>query len=144
MYLEPDLKDATAIITHPEIYPFVTDDGSVPRETFKLPEGVMTIVCYDPKPVACSIFYPNNTCTLEIHTQTLPEARRRSFVYGRAMLAWIWENTDAQKIIASIPADNRKALLYTLKLGFEIEGINRSSFLRNGKLLDQTYLGIRR
>ena len=146
MTLKLDLNrdDATRIITHPDIYPFVSDDGSVPRETYVLHEQIFPLVVYDPEPVACSIFYPVNTCTLEIHTQTLPDARKRSFEYGRAMLAWIWWKTDAEKIVAAIPSDNRKTLLYTLRLGFKIEGISTKSFIRNGTLLDRTYIGIRR
>ena len=136
--------DTEKIITHPDIYPFVRDDGSVKPEDFSLPDGVTCLVVYDPEPVACSMFYPRNTCTYEIHTQTLPEGRNKSFEYGRAMLAWIWANIPINKLVATIPADNRKALLYTLKIGFQIEGKCPGSFVRGGKIIDQTHIGISR
>ena len=144
MYLALNREDAERIITHPEIYPYVRDDGSLEPEDFKIVDGVTALVVYDPEPIACSILYPRNICTYEIHTQTLPEARSRSFEYGRAMLAWIWANMPVDKLVATIPEYNRKALLYTLRLGFSIEGICPKSFMRNGELIDQTHIGIER
>ena len=144
MYLELNRDDAIGIITHPEIYPFVKDDGSVKPHEYTIQDGIYCLVVYDPEPIACSIFYPRNTCTCEIHTQTLPEGRAKSFEYGRAMLAWIWENMAVDKLVATIPEDNRKALLYTLKIGFQIEGICPKSFVRGGKVINQTHIGISR
>ena len=60
------------------------------------------------------------------------------------MLGWIWANTAFNRLIATIPADNRKALLYTLKIGFSIEGTCPDSFIRDGRIIDQTHIGITR
>ena len=144
MYLAENHEDATRIITHPDIYPYVRDDGSLPPDEYVVHKDITALVVYDPEPIACSILYPRNTVTYEIHTQTLPDGRSWSFEYGRAMLAWIWENMPIQRLIATIPADNRKALLYTLRIGFEIEGICPASFMRNGILMSQTHIGITR
>ena len=144
MYLALSNEDAVRIITNPEIYPYVKDDGSVEPHEYEIPDGVICLVVYDPEPIACSILYPRNICTYEIHTQVLPEGRRRSFLYGEAMLAWIWSNLPVEKLIATIPADNRKTLLYTLKVGFSIEGICPKSFMRNGILMNQKHIGISR
>ena len=144
MHLALNKKDAELIITNPCIYPDVIDDGSLGPEDFRIHEGVTALVVYDPEPIACSILYPRNICTYEIHTQTLPEGRRKSYEYGRTMLAWIWDNTPVEKLVASIPEYNRRALLYTLRLGFKIEGICPRSFMRNGELMDQTHIGIER
>jgi len=144
VYLALSRDDAERIITHDDVYPYVRDDGSVEPHEYKIPDGVICLVVYDPEPVACSIFYPRNSITYEIHTQTLPDGRSDSFRYGRLMLAWIWENIVVEKLVATIPADNRKALLYTLKIGFEIEGICPDSFIRDGKTINQTHIGISR
>lgn len=144
MYLALNKEDAERIITHDEIYPDVSDDGSAEPSEFRILNGVTALVVYDPEPVACSILYPRNICTYEIHTQTLPEGRRRSFEYGKAMLGWVWANMPVDKLVATIPEYNRKALLYTLRLGFSIEGICPKSFMKNGKLTDQTHIGIER
>ncbi len=142
MYLAPNLEDATAIITHPDIYPNVIDDGSVPPDEFELPDGVMTIVCYDPKPAACTMFHWRNSVTVETHVQVLPEARRSSFKYGRAMVAWILDNMAVDKLIGL--SHDRRTLLYALRLGFETEGVSKKSFMKNGQLIDETYVGLRR
>jgi len=142
MYLAPSLDDALGIVTHPDIYPFISDDGSVDAKDYKLPDGVMTVVCYDPDPVACTVFYWRNAATVETHVQVLPDARKRAFGYGRAMVAWIFDNMPVQKIIGLV--HDRKTLLYTLKIGFKIEGVSKGSFLKNNKLIDETYIGLRK
>lgn len=144
MYLALSREDAEKILKHPDIYSFVGDDGSLPVDDYHIHPEVSALVVYDPEPIACAIFYPHNVCTFEIHTCTLPHGRARSYIYGRAMLAWIWENTGIQKLVATIPANNRQTLLYTLRIGFNTEGISTNSFLHNGELINQTYIGIER
>ena len=140
MYLALNPRDAELIINHPAIYPCVRDDGSPPE--FVALEGMVTLVVYDPEPVACTAFHWRNSSTIEVHTQVLPDARKKSLEYGRAMLAWIWANTPAQKLIGLV--HDRKTLLWTLKLGFKIEGLSAASLKQNGKLIDQTYIGVSR
>ena len=85
MYLAPNREDAERIIAHPDIWPYVSDDGSVDPDVFELQDEVMTVVCYDPDPVACTVFHWRNTCMVETHVQVLQDARRKSFGYGKAM-----------------------------------------------------------
>lgn len=140
MYLEPDKEAAEKVITDSGVYPFVIDDGSVNPENFSLPEGMGNVVVFDPMPVACTTFHSRNTVTLEVHVQVIPKARGCSFIYGMAMLDWLWKEIPVEKLVASV--HDRKTLLYTLRLGFKIEGVSPASFLLNGKLLDQTYIGM--
>lgn len=138
--MELNPRDAEDIINHPEIYPHVKDDGSPPR--FYVPEGMVTLVVYDPDPVACTAFHWKNSNTIEVHVQVLPKARKKSLEYGRAMLGWIWDNTPADKLVGLV--HDRKTLLWTLKLGFKKEGVSTASIKQNGNLIDQTYIGISR
>ena len=140
MYVEPNIEDAEYIINHPDIYPCVKDDGS--PESFAVPEGMVTIVVYDPDPVACTAFHWRNTITIEVHTQVLPEARKMSYEYGRVMLDWIWSNTPAEKLVGLV--HDRKTLLWTLKLGFKKEGVCTASLKQNGRFINQAYIGISR
>ena len=140
MKIAIDRDDAEDIINHPDIYPYMKDDGSPP--TFSVPDGMVTIVVYDPDPVACTAFHWRNSTTLETHVQVLPDYRKKSLEYGEAMLEWIWSNTPAEKLIGLV--HDRKTLSWTLKLGFKIEGISPKSIQQGGKLIDQTYIGISR
>ena len=140
MNVELNIEDAEYIINHPAIYPHVKDDGSPDR--FCVPEGMVTIVAYDPDPVACTAFHWRNSTTLEVHTQVLPEARKKSYEYGRVMLNWIWDNTPAEKLVGLV--HDRKTLLWTLKIGFMKEGVCTASLKQNGRLINQTHIGISR
>ena len=144
MYLALSREDAERIITDPQVYPFVRDDFSADPDSFVLPDEYIPLVVYDPGPVACVILNYRNGVTCEAHVQVRPESRSKSFIYGRAMLAWIWEEMAVDKIIAIIPANNRVVLHYVLRLGFKIEGRCSKSFKRDGKLIDMTYTGIER
>jgi hypothetical protein len=142
MILRPNNEDAQRIISHPSIYPHVRDDGSCDPDDFVIPDEVMTIVVYDPDPVACIMFHWRNSIMVEGHIQVLPEARKHSFDYGKAMVAWIFDNIAIDKLVGLV--HDRQTLLYTLKLGFKEEGVCSASFLSNGQLIDQTHIGIER
>ena len=144
MRLECNHEDATWLITHPDIYTDVSDDSSLPPNEYEVHPDVTALVVYDPEPVACSILYPRNGCSYEIHTQTLPAWRGNSLKYNRAMLAWIWENMPVERLIATIPEWNKRALKHTMKLGFEVEGICPKSFMKDGILMNQTHIGLGR
>jgi len=142
VHLEVNAEDAESIISHPDIYPFVSDDGSVERSQFKLPDGMIGLVVYDPDPVACVCIHLRSTCMCELHVQVLPDARNKSFEYGKAMLAWIWDNMTVDKLVGLVH-DNR-TLAYTLKLGFKKEGECPASLKQNGQLINQTHIGMER
>jgi hypothetical protein len=135
-------EDAESIISHPDIYPCVSDDGSVPPDEFEIPEGMTALVVYDPKPVACVCIHWRNTCMCELHVQVLPDARNKSVEYGHAMLAWIWDNMPVDKLVGLVHDD--RSLLYTLKLGFKEEGESPASLKQNGRLINQTHIGMER
>lgn len=54
----------------------------------------------------------------------------------------IFEIPGIQKQVASIPVTDKEVLRFAQRVGFQREGMNRSSFLRNGELLDQYYVGL--
>ncbi|MFL1383611.1 GNAT family N-acetyltransferase [Acinetobacter baumannii] len=83
----------------------------------------------------------HNSLSVEIHTCLLPTLRgTKAFEAGRMILRHIFEKN--LKVISWIPENNRKAKLFAQMLGFHVEGINRASFLKDGKLLDQFLVGL--
>ena len=63
---------------------------------------------------------------------------------GDAMRACGWDNTPAQKLIANIPFDCENVKNFAEIMGFKIEGVNEDSIMKNGKVLSQWYLGLRK
>lgn len=109
-----------------------------------MPDGVLYLCGYAPDLMGCFILHKQNAVTLECHVQVLPEYRHMSKDFGREVMKWAWDNTAAQKIVAQIPVLYPNVRDFAKAMGFEIEGVNRASYLKHGQIHDQWYLGIQR
>lgn len=88
-------------------------------------------------------FIPQNAVCFEVHAAILPAAwGPRSREALRGAIAWMFENSPARRIVASIPAYNRLAIKLGRDAGMKAFGRNRDSFLKNAVLHDQLLLGI--
>lgn len=120
----------------------VSDDLTSGLILTELPQGWEFLGVYDDNVLRG--FYaicPSNMITAEIHTSLLPEFRGvKALQSGKLFLSHLFSKY--LKAISYVPSYNKKALLYAQLLGFKIEGINRSSFIKNGQLLDQTLVGL--
>jgi RimJ/RimL family protein N-acetyltransferase len=95
--------------------------------------------------LGCFIFVQEGVASWEVHTALLPHAvfpRGRSLAAARGVIQWIFSNRECQRIITRVPASNPLALRFALHSGLIEWGINPRSWLKGGKLWDQTYLGI--
>ena len=134
-------EDTEKIIKHDDMWDYLTDDGSVEKDDYEVPEAWINAVAYvDDSPAAFICIAQCNFVTAEIHFGVHPEYRSISKKLGDALLKWAWDNTEYMKMIAMTHADVVRD--FALSVGFRTEGINAASFLKNGKLTDQTYLGV--
>lgn len=133
------------IVTHKAVWGFVSDDGS-DKENYKpaIHESFYWLLVRDKDEVLGLYFlHPQNYICYEIHTCLLPAAwGEKSREAAKQVLSWMFSNTICMKVITYIPDDNEKAFFYAKRAGLEQEGINKRSFMKNGKLLDQKVLGI--
>lgn len=136
-------QDAEQIVQHPDIYPHVGDDGSPPAEQFTIPDSWYCVVGYsDGQPAGCWLMHHTNSTTLEVHIQVLKEYRTHSEEICRGFIAWAWDNTPAQKLVAQIPTLYPNVKAFAETMGFRVEGINASSIQKDGQLYDQYYMGL--
>ena len=143
--LKSSQADAEFILKSKDIYRTICDDGSPSREDMVIPDGWVNVVAYvDDKPAGCFVLHKQNCITMECHVQILAEYRHLSKEMSDAMLAWVWDNTPAQKLIANIPFDCENVKNFAEIMGFKIEGVNEDSIMKNGKVLSQWYLGLRK
>lgn len=145
--LDLSLDDAAAIIRDPCIYTKICDDHCSPNaDGFELPEDWTAIVAYiDDIRVGCFVLHPTTSSTTrEVHVQILPQYRASSLGISEALLAFAWHHTGASKFVACIPFDCENVKDFAEKMGFKIEGINEASIMKNGKLINQWYVGIKR
>ncbi len=144
-----DVAEVNRIMTHPDVYPKISDDGS--------PE----VGRFDATPLLeCDAIYflgwtvagawagmwllkPWNTITYEVHTSVLPDFRGAEAIRVAGDVGrWMFHNTPCRKVVTLIPEGNRPALAFALSAGMKKEGLVKRSFLKGGKVVDQQLLGI--
>lgn len=138
-----DAQWIKSVVTHKAIWPHVSDDAAT-AESYQPPLiGVMWLEALDDASLGLYLVHPHNCVTYEIHTCLLPNAwGDKAKQAAKLVLDWIFANTPCQKVITHVPETNTLALRYAKRAGMVVEGNNRKSFLKNGRLLDQIQLGI--
>lgn len=90
-------------------------------------------------------FRVKSSVLVEAHIAILPKFQARyAFKAAKMGLEWIWRNTHVEKIVSMTPDTLPHIKKFILKLGFELEGVNKCSFLKDGVLYNQYYGGLRR
>ncbi len=91
-------------------------------------------------------FIPQTPIVYKFHPAFLPDKWGDEQITDLTRLAldWAWKNLPVQKIVATFPVMYKSTLRLGQRVGFKREGINRKSFLKDGELHDQYYLGLTR
>lgn len=137
-----------AIATHPRVWEHISDDATAPREQWQPAEHEAfwyVLVRDADEDLGFFLLTPHNAVCWEIHTCLLPRAwgaRARDAAAG--IVAWLWANTPAERLVTTVPASNRLALRFALRAGMTEYGRNPSSYLKQGRLEDQILLGLSR
>jgi RimJ/RimL family protein N-acetyltransferase len=134
-----------SIVTHGNIYKFVSDDKSPSAEEFYPDMDALTWVSPVEDGYVLGVFmiHPINGYTCEIHTCLLPEGRgKKAKDAAILVLDWIANNTDFIKVVTNVPSYNVAAKRLAEYAGMTLEGINRDSFVKNGRVYSQFVFGI--
>ncbi|AWL18218.1 DUF2824 domain-containing protein [Acinetobacter nosocomialis] len=136
-----DLEEINKIILNEHIQKDICDDPTENQKIIDLGPYEWVGVMEEEMLQGFFMLARHNSLSVEIHTCLLPSLRgSKAIDAGRLILKHIFENH--QKVISWIPENNRKAKLFAQMLGFHVEGINRASFLKEGRLLDQFLVGL--
>ena len=135
-----DLDLINRVILDAAVNDGISDDASKNHEIQQLPHTFECLGIYQDEEIkGLFMLVPQNAVTAEIHTCLLLRGKE-AFQAGELLLDYLFNNY--QKAISYTPSTNKKALFYALRLGFKKEGVLTQSFLKNGKLLDQTLVGL--
>ena len=136
------LKHINGVLSAPEVSRWSGDDLS-PKQLKELRDDSIYLVAeHEGHIVGSFSFRAVGSIELECHVSFKKCAWGATLEAGMMAIDYILANTSARKLSAKIPEDNDRAVFYALRLGFKIEGISRASFLRNGMLINQVYLGL--
>ena len=125
----------------------ITDDFTVDQKLFfpdMSEKNYWLTVHHDGEELGVFMGRPISAIQHEAHIVLLPEARGLASEAARRCVTWMWENTISERLIGCIPVYNKLAIRLAHQAGFKEFGINEKSFMKNGKLWDQVFLGISR
>lgn len=136
------------LATDPAIFPHICDDYFSDPEIWQPPRDafIVNLIARDyAGAFGFGIFAPRTLACYEAHLGFLPRSYGdKALTSFKAMLAWVWKNTTAARIVGEIPIENRRAIAFAKRAGFKRYGLNPASKLRGGVLRDQICLGMSR
>jgi hypothetical protein len=138
-----DAKFIDAVMNHPDVYPWITDDGC--PDAMSIHDYVSNDKIYFISPNEYTVFalFPVNSVTWEIHTCILKPGRGKTAIESaQKMIEYMFTQTPCKKLISWVPEPYKHVLKYALMNGLKIEGCSKKSFLKYGKLQDLTLVGI--
>lgn len=136
-----------SIMTSRGLWETVAEDGHLPDDfTCDTDSECWLLMTSGDDVVGLYNIHGINAVTCEIHAQVIPKHRERhSYGTGRAALEWIFnEAPEYKKVIAQIPVVFENVKNFTCQFGFQVEGVNRLSYLKDGAVVDQWLLGMTR
>ena len=145
-----DLEFIERVYYHPEINPHICDDFTKDNHIdigilLKNQMIYFLIPYYENNGMGFFFAHPWNTICYEAHIAMLPEFRGSKVVEAtKEAIKWGFENTICRKLITQVPVYNNRAFAVAIRAGGKIEGLNRSSIMRNGKLQHQYLIGFKK
>lgn len=140
-----DMALVAEIMRDPAIWPHVHDDATPADWAPTDAEGFFwMLVTLDNGDVGgVFLVHALNGYCYEMHTCLLPRTWGEQAAKAAQMLAgWVFNVAGGEKLVTNVPANNRAARRFALAGGMQQEGINRASFMKGGKMIDQIFLGI--
>lgn len=140
------VEEADQILKDPEIFGRIAEDGIDEHETPFDGNQCYMMMYENDIPIGVWCLYPVNSSTLNIHCNILKRYRKHSKEARRLIIEWFFSDAPRQyvKLNAEIPCIYKEVYYYTKGGGFRDEGINRSSIVKSGKIIDQWRLGLTR
>ena len=86
------------------------------------------------------LFIPKSHIEYDSHVCFRKEGLRLSFSCGKEAINSM--RSVCKKLTCEIPENNKLCINYAKRLGFSIEGINKKSFMKNGRLIDKMHMGL--
>ena len=139
-------KDLIKVLDHPQVKPLIGDDYTKGIDIERtLDSPIIYLGAYENNEILGIIAAVQiHSVIYDMHSAFLPEywGTKKPLNAGQKAIDWLKKNTKAKKLTGCTPMDNKPALIYNIKIGFSIEGVNRSCIMLDGKMKDQVYFGM--
>lgn len=139
-----DLAYVRGVFTHPDVWPFICEDGASEFVPLDHPSVVYVVPECDGEPMGCLMLQSMGSVNVELHTAILPPFRGKPTTEAyRAFLAWLPATFPSVKHLRTwVPSFNRPALIAAKRVGFIERGIEPHAFLKHGTACDLHLFGV--
>lgn len=98
---------------------------------------------FESEPVGLFIVHKDGPCSYKIHAN-IPAVNRKNYSKQACdnVVQWVWDNIPTNKLNAEIPVIYQNVIDRAIKTGFEIEGVRRKFYLKDGEEIDVALMGI--
>lgn len=140
VYRTFDEAEILAVLENPAIMKTIKEDGG---KLHVDPEASCFVAAkVDDDLAACFIFHKLGAVCIDVHAHVLPHQRHKSREIGSAIMRFIIDHAPwVQKFNAQIPFCYPNVKQFACDLGMQVEGINRHSYKKDGKVFDKWFLG---
>jgi hypothetical protein len=136
-----DVDEVLSVLKHPDILKTITE-GDCQNIDVDFDAAAFIACDVDNELAAVFIFDRAGAVVFDIHAHVLPAKRPQSKDIAKAILKYFFETfSQAEKLTALIPICYPNVAAFAEAFGFRLEGVNRLSYLHQGQLIDQLYLG---
>ena len=141
-----DLALVRKILTTPDVYEYMGDDYTPPREEFEPnphPDIWYVIAACWSAVAGLFTLIPENRHCWKLHVCMLPNASTtEKWTAARGLVPWLEERTDCRRLVAEVPRTNAAAIIYgTHGIGMRYVGTHPKAFMKYGSLQDLIILG---
>jgi hypothetical protein len=133
-------------LKNPEIFERISSHGQNAEEfEIKIDDSNVYLLIRNKEEIA-GLYHlsPHNQQTINMHCNMLKQHRYIANDAGLLVYDWILNDCNKQytKFITEVPQCYPEVYFYAKRFGFEDEGTNRKSVIKNGTLIDQWRVGI--
>lgn len=129
-----------SVVFHPAILETISEDNATPV----LPDAHYVGGLDDGVLFGILMVSPVSKYVADVHVHVLPDYRKtHALEFGKKSIEFVF-GYGFIKLNAQIPFCCENVKNFAERCGFEVEGINRKSWLKNGVMWDSWYLGLLR
>ena len=134
------------ILSNEDLFKCISDDHSNINDfDIDIESDHWLLLSTEDELIGCYKVETRNSSHIEVHTNILPKHRKKySKEAGLLLYEWILSYERIMKLTVTIPVIFNNVRDYCLHFGLSDEGLNKSSIMKGGKLLDQWVMGITR
>lgn len=137
------------VLTKPRLWNAISEDDSGTEDDFNpdLTRMIVLALTTEEGLHGFLIARPLNASVTEVHIAIDPDkwGHKDNVQLGALACEWVFDNDPRTiKLVAAIPVTDVQVLRFAQRVGFQREGVNKASFIRNGEVLDQYYVGLQR